>query len=251
VRLVSLNTWKADGDYPRRVGAMTAGLAALSPDVVALQEDVRTSDGLTHTALTLARALSLQLSWAPARPKYRNVGLRRTLTTSGLAILSRQPALEQRVLALPEDARDGERIAQCVRLPGCAGDWWLVNLHLTHLPDRADLRRTQLEAVMQAVGDLARDQPVVLCGDFNAGPVDPEIARFLAPDGSLVDAFAGRSKVTRVTEAGLAFNLDHILLRRAHGRPPFEVSDARVALDRPGADGVMPSDHFAVCADLR
>jgi endonuclease/exonuclease/phosphatase family metal-dependent hydrolase len=67
MRLVSLNTWKAEGDYVRRIDAMAAGLSALSPDVIALQEDLRTADGLTHTALALARALGLQLSWVPAR----------------------------------------------------------------------------------------------------------------------------------------------------------------------------------------
>ena len=52
MRLVSLNTWKAEGDYPKRVRAMADGLASLSADVIALQEDLRTSDGLTHTALS-------------------------------------------------------------------------------------------------------------------------------------------------------------------------------------------------------
>ena len=250
MRLVSLNTWKSEGDFPKRVHAMAEGLAALSADVIALQEDLRTSDGLTHTALALARALSMQLTWAPARTKPRSVGLRRTVTSSGLAILCRQPALEQRVIALPEDVRDGERIAQCVRLPGGAGGWWLVNLHLTHLPDRTDLRRMQLETVLQAMDRMARDQRVVLCGDFNARPADAEIARFLSPDGPLVDVFADRPKVTHVTESGVALDLDHIFLRTVHGAQPFQVAAARVALDRPGACGVMPSDHFAVCADL-
>lgn len=31
LRLVTLNTWKGDGAYAKRLAAMTAGLAALSP----------------------------------------------------------------------------------------------------------------------------------------------------------------------------------------------------------------------------
>jgi endonuclease/exonuclease/phosphatase family metal-dependent hydrolase len=59
MRLVSLNTWKGEADYPRRVQAMAEGQAELAPDVVALQEDLRSSDGLTHTAGALAQALGL------------------------------------------------------------------------------------------------------------------------------------------------------------------------------------------------
>ena len=250
MRLVSLNTWKAGGDYPRRVRAMADGLAALSADVIALQEDLRTTDGLTHTALALGRTLAMHLTWVPARAKPRDVGLRRTMTTSGLAVLSRQPVLEQRVIGLPQDARDGERVAQCLRLAGEGGDWWLVNLHLTHLPDRADLRRAQVQEALDGVDRWAGTRPVVLCGDFNADPEDADIALWLHPRGPLGDVFAGCPKVTHHTEAGVARNLDHIFVRTADGAPPVAVRSAAVVLDRPDAHGVMPSDHFAVCADL-
>jgi endonuclease/exonuclease/phosphatase family metal-dependent hydrolase len=250
MRLVSLNTWKAEGDYPRRIHAMAEGLLALDADVVALQEDLRTSDGLTHTALVLAQSLSMHLAWAPARLKQRQVALRRTATTSGLAVLSRQPVLEQQILALPEDPGDGERVAQCVRLSGDGGDWWLANVHLTHLPDRADLRRAQLQAVLSGLDGWAGDQPAVLCGDFNAAPGDPEIAACLPPHGPWTDAFAGRIKVTHIAASGQPCNLDHIFLRARAGDKPPAAGSATVALDRPGALGVVPSDHFAVCADL-
>lgn len=250
MRLISLNTWKSEGDYPRRVRAMAVGLAALSPDVVALQEDLRTADGQTHTAQALASALSMHMVWVPARAKPRPLGATLTLTTSGLAVLSRQPVREHGSVVLPADARDGERVAQWVRLAGDRGDWWLVNLHLTHLPDRADLRRAQLQTVLQTLQDVVGDQPVVLCGDFNAAPDDAEIASCLLPHGPLVDAFEGQAKVTHRSASGTPRNLDHILLRTVRGEPPFRVAGARVVLGRPDAQGVLPSDHFAVCADL-
>lgn len=247
MRLVSLNTWKAEGDYPRRVQAMAQGLATLSADVIALQEDLRTADGLTHTALALARALGMQLSWVPARPKLRSVGLRRTPTTSGLAVLSRQPVLEHRVLALPADERDGERVAQAVRLPALHGGGWLVNLHLTHLADRADLRRQQLKEALDWAAALAPGGPVLVCGDFNA----PATAFPTVSTGnSLSDAFAGRSKVTHVTAEGEALDLDQVMVCQPRSAPSWRVRDPRVVMDTPGSQGVMPSDHFAVCVDL-
>jgi endonuclease/exonuclease/phosphatase family metal-dependent hydrolase len=38
MRIVSLNTWKKEGDYSRRLPLMRDGLAAMAPDVVCLQE---------------------------------------------------------------------------------------------------------------------------------------------------------------------------------------------------------------------
>lgn len=250
MRLVSLNTWKAEGDYPRRIHAMAQGLAALSADVIALQEDLRTADGRTHTALALARALGMQLFWVPARPKRRSVGLRHTPTTSGLAVLSRLPVQEHRVIALPVDARDGERVAQAVRLPALHRGGWLVNLHLTHLADRADLRRQQFKEALGWAIALAPGEPVLVCGDFNA----PADAFSLNPDEAhghaLIDAFAGQPKVTHVTTEGEALDLDQVMAHQPIAGPSWRVRGARVVLDKPGPHGVMPSDHAGVCVDL-
>lgn len=250
LRLVSLNTWKGEGDYPARLRAMATALAALNADVIALQEDLCCEEGGLHTAGALARALGLHLSTVPARRKPRRINGRDQDSSSGLAVLSREPAREQRVLALPQDARDGERVVQCVRLTHGRGHWWLINLHLTHLSDRADLRRAQLDTVLGALGDAAGREAVVLCGDFNAAPGDPEIGAFLLPHGPLRDAFGDQPKATHRDSAGAAFNLDHIWVHTGREAPPPTVRHAAVVLDRPDASGVMPSDHCAVCADL-
>ncbi|MGI9218275.1 MAG: endonuclease/exonuclease/phosphatase family protein [Hydrogenophaga sp.] len=250
MRLVSLNTWKAEGDHPRRLRAMAVGLQAMAPHVVALQEDLRTADGQIHTAQTLAHALGLPLHALPARAKRRRVGKVWVDSTAGLAVLSRRPVREQRALVLPQDPRDGERLAQCLRLEGEQEDWWLVNLHLSHLPDRADLRRAQLGVVLEALDRWAGAAPVVLCGDFNAAPQDLEIAGCVHPRGPLVDVFGGRTKCTHRTPEGAARDLDHIFLRMPAAAPAVAVHAATVVLDRADAHGVLPSDHFGVCADL-
>ncbi len=251
MRVVSLNTWKSEGDYPLRVRAMADEFAKLSADVIALQEDWRTCDEQTHTARSLADALAMHMTCVPARAKLRSVGQTRIMSTSGLAILSRAPVLDQRVITLPQDASDGERVAQCVKLPGEGRSWWLVNLHLTHLSHRADLRQVQLQRVLDTMDKMADGQVVVFCGDFNAEPQDKEIARFLQPAGPLTDAFSDVvNKVTHMTDSGIARNLDHIFLHAGAGAPAWVVRHARVVMDRPVAHGVQASDHFAVCADL-
>ena len=62
--------------------------------------------------------------------------------------------------------------------------------------------------------------------------------------------FSGQVKVTHTDASGRECNLDHIFLRMRDGIPLPGAGAATVALDRPDAHGVMPSDHFAVCADL-
>lgn len=249
MRLVSLNTWKGDGDYSRRLEAMATGLASLSPDLIALQEDVRTNDGRIHTALTLAQALGLHLFWLPARAKHRPVGPHMEASTSGLAVLSREPLLEQRVLNLPDDPRDGQRLAQCVRLPQTLGGGWLINLHLTYLPDRPDLRQMQLLHIVNELNAWAVDVRWLLCGDFNAGPADPEIATCLWPNGPLNDVFSDAHKPTHVDAHGHGTNLDQIFWRAPPGHG-LAVRCAWIALDQADENGVRASDHSAVCADV-
>jgi endonuclease/exonuclease/phosphatase family metal-dependent hydrolase len=251
MRVVSLNTWKAEGDYPKRLHTMVDGLAALSADVIALQEDWRTCDAQMHTARSLADALSMQLTCLAARQKLRAYGQTSFLSTAGLAILSRTPVLEQHTITLPQDNSDGERLAQCVKLSCDGQQGWLINIHLSHLPHRADLRRAQLQTVLDAMEHLAPKEAVVLCGDFNAEPQDEEIASFLHPHGSLIDAFAGVAhKATHYTDQGHPRNLDHIFLRAGSGLPAWTIRHAQVALDRSGRFGVPASDHVAVCVDL-
>jgi endonuclease/exonuclease/phosphatase family metal-dependent hydrolase len=69
MRVVTLNTWKNEGDYLRRLPLMRDGLAAMAPDVVCLQECF-VAEGF-DTAARLAAELGLDLHPAPARAKPR------------------------------------------------------------------------------------------------------------------------------------------------------------------------------------
>ena len=52
--LITLNTWKCDGDYPRRLTLMRRELARLDPDILALQEVFVDAESQVGTAATLA-----------------------------------------------------------------------------------------------------------------------------------------------------------------------------------------------------
>lgn len=147
MRIVTLNTWKNEGLYERRLALMAEGLGELAPDIVCLQECFQ-ADGF-DTARHLAGALGLEAAVAPARHKVRTHEGRRIESASGLAILRRNGALGAGRLALPSDPADGERIGQWSDV---APDLRVLNLHLTHLrgPEAARLRRAQLDGAIQA-----------------------------------------------------------------------------------------------------
>lgn len=239
MRIVTLNTWKCDGDYPRRLTRMSTGLAALAPDLVALQEVFIAPDLGGDTAAFLAQALGMHKAVLPLRRKQRLVEGRSVESWSGLAVLSREPILAQRVITLPSDPRDGERAALAVDLAWEGLRIILVALHLTHLGDAAPLRRRQWERIVAATADV----PTVLAaGDFNA------TADSFLDDGRFQDCRRHLGLVPRPTLVGGGASdcLDHIFFSGGGALVPVGCHDAMTA---PNLDAAA-SDHCAVFADF-
>ena len=233
LRVVTLNTWKNDGDYPARLTRIADGLAALSADVVCLQECF--VGGGHDTARFLADALNLHLYAAPARAKVRELDRAPVDSTSGLAILTRLPGRAE-TLALTSHPADGERIAQRFTTRRLR----ILNLHLSHLRGEAGavLRRRQLDEAL----DWARRGgcgSLLVCGDLNSGRGDPEFAPLNAAVGEELGS------TLHVASEGRA--IDHAIL--------LDPADLAVgcrfrALATPDGDGRYPSDHAAVVVDL-
>jgi endonuclease/exonuclease/phosphatase family metal-dependent hydrolase len=225
MRLVTLNSWKGDGTYGRRLDAMAAGLSQLAPDIIALQE-VLLAPSLGHdTAGHLATALGMTGVNLPLRRKQRDIQGQRADSWSGLAILSKHPILGSRAIALPMDDRDGERAALLARFDG----FTLACLHLTHLADAGDLRIRQFQTIADGL-----DGPAILAGDFNTPADRLDLGRFTDCRGAL-----GVTASPTVLGGGC---VDHVL---AFGPKPHHLHHA---LD-PAAP-CPASDHWAVVADL-
>jgi len=238
LRIVTLNTWKNEGDYPRRLRLMSEGLADLAPDVVCLQE-VFVGAG-QDTAAVLARDLGLHLHVAPARLKLRAHDGRVVESSSGLAMLTRGVA-RTRTLGLPADPADGERIAQAADLVSCGRPIRLLNLHLTHLRAAEALRAAQLQTALAWAED-GLPGALVIAGDLNATAASPGLAPLDLP---LLPATLHGAHVDAPAHAGLA--IDHCGLIRPGG---WRVARQGRGLDRPDPAGWFPSDHAAVVLDL-
>jgi endonuclease/exonuclease/phosphatase family metal-dependent hydrolase len=251
LRVVTLNTWKCEGDYRARLPRMAAGLRALDADLVCLQEVFACAAPSADTAAWLADALGLHAVATPARHGPRAFEGGPVSSTSGLAILAREPLPEAERLPLPSDPRDGERIAQAVRLETSVGPVRLVNLHLTHLRDGAALRRRQLEHLLACVEDPAGALPLLLAGDFNATLDAAELAplrRHPAADWGPDEPEGFPGTVPLGVPGRTPRAVDHVVL--LHGGPALAIRRRRRVLDDPDETGGYPSDHAGVLVEL-
>jgi len=255
VTVVTLNTWKCDGDYFARVQAIAEGLKALDADIVLLQEVFASADGAIHTGEAVRERLRLPHVHAPARRKARALAGHDLESTSGLSVLTRLPVTEDDVLALPSDPADGERIAQIVTLDWNGGPLVVVNTHLTHLAGADALRIRQLAAIAEAVPEGV---PAIMGGDMNAEPDDAPI-RWLHEDSGLTvaDAWgaAGGPQPTLTATDRTTLSegcIDYLFALARDGSAALAITEAGRVLDTPDpATGTMPSDHAGVRAVFR
>ncbi len=123
--------------------------------------------------------------------------------------------------------------------------FYVLNTHLPYRDEDEPRRVRGAEAIVAYINTLPAHIPVVVTGDFNSEPGGPTHGVFTA---ALQDA---RAQVAAPRGPRLTFHnftgkptteLDWILVRGFKARD-FATLDGRV-------DGVLPSDHFPVMAEL-
>jgi endonuclease/exonuclease/phosphatase family metal-dependent hydrolase len=262
LRVLSLNLWHHEGPWARRRARIREWIDRLDPDVIGFQEVLRGEafDQLAELLGGLERHVAFARAsdfWADPRLAFGN------------AVVSRWPLEQRAVLPLP-DAGDGEtRCALSVTLRAPFGPVLFTCTHLNWRLHHGHVRERQAAALADFVLTRRprRGFPPVVVGDLNAEPDSTEI-RYLVGLHSL----AGRSVHFRdawriAGDGGAGFTWSR---RNPYTRPSLEperridyvlagypqpdglgVIDAcRVVCDDE-RDGVWPSDHFGVYAELR
>ncbi|GAB2880466.1 endonuclease/exonuclease/phosphatase family protein [Streptomyces deserti] len=272
MRVVTWNLWWRFGPWETRQKAILTALRELRPDVVGLQE-VWAADG-ENLAEWLAGELGLHWTWAgshaPERWRRRLAGPAADSVDIGNAVLSRWPVVDEDVLPLPAPADvDDGRLALYARLATPSYEVPFFTVHLTSALHASAARCRQVAALAEFVARHRGDTPFppVVTGDFNAWPDSDEI-RLLGgyktapavPRQVLFDAweYADPAAPSATWDAANPYvapgrepsvRIDYI-----HVGPPGpdalgHVRSVRRACDGP-VDGVWPSDHAAVVADL-
>jgi endonuclease/exonuclease/phosphatase family metal-dependent hydrolase len=262
VRVVTWNLWGRHDRWLARKELIAATLADVGADLCGLQE-VWSADG-SNLAAELGERLGMQWRWQPADP----AGCGHDGVRVGNAILSRWPILTDSAASLPCVDSDQGRIALHAIVDGPSGFLPMFTTHLTHYPGGSQIRLAQVRRLAEFIAEKAADcpYPPVLTGDLNAEPESDEI-RLLGgmltapavPEQVLVDAWRyaeapdpswtlDRRNGYRAGRVIPGSRVDYIFVgwpRNGNGR----ITSARLAGDAP-VNGMWPSDHFAVVADL-
>jgi endonuclease/exonuclease/phosphatase family metal-dependent hydrolase len=168
IRVVTWNVWGRYGaDCEARQAALEQTLEQTAPDVVCLVEAWRQGDS-TQPGRVAAR-LGLD--------HHRFVGdWEQEDWVSGIGFVSRWPMTEPR--RRPLRAQDGSGFGEAVHVAvaGERGSIQLFAVMLDYPLDASALRQHQVRQLVRFIADTAsRRDPVVVCGDFNAGPDSDEI----------------------------------------------------------------------------
>lgn len=264
VRVMTWNLWWRFGPRWRdRQPGIQATLRRFNPDLVALQEVWATDE--TTQADELAAALGMHAIFAapsyPMAPQdddrvdFRGVEL-------GIAVLSRWPVLDHDVIPLPARHRSWDPVGLAVRVDHPAGPLPIVTACLEHGIPYTDDRMAQGALLAELATEPRFDGPcpILVAGDLNAAPHSPVLRplydlmtdAWVVGDGPEDAITLPSSHPSAPLEAGPELvdqRIDHVFFRSGQEGQQVIVEQVRLAGD--AIDGVFPSDHRGVVADLR
>jgi endonuclease/exonuclease/phosphatase family metal-dependent hydrolase len=270
VRVLTINIQNDEGD-PRRAEVLNRELRRLDPDLVAFQEVLHYDE---------RRQLEQLLDGTELHGTHQAQAMRYTPPYAehygGSAVATRWPHRLLEVL----DMRDAGindlpwcSLAVSVPLPGegevlfiAATTSWRLNAEAAR--ERQAVALTDLDARHRTA------LPSIIAGDFNAGP-DSASVRYLTGLQSLesrsvryhdawavaghepghtwtVDNDTGRTAIEQIVgQPEHRRRMDYVFVGSwdAHPQAHCRIQDTQLAFDKP-VDGVWPSDHFGVLADV-
>lgn len=262
VRIVTWNIWWRFGPWEARRPAIVETLRRLDPDIVCLQE----------VWLDLATGTSAAHAIADALGGDRTVALGNRADLDGLgfanAVVSRWPIASSEFRPLPSPPEFEEyRVLLRADIDGPRGPLQVFTTHLHWRLDHSAIRQHQVREVCRFVKESPdRSFPAVLCGDFNADPTADEI-RMLTGHAAVPEppvvfhdtwTVAGHgdghtwsnANPYAVLDLDVDRRIDYVLAGFPKKGGAGHAVHAEVIGTEP-IDGVMPSDHYGVLADLR
>ena len=264
IRLVTLNLLNDRSRWAQRRQLVVDQLAALQPDIIALQEVTPAPD---NTARWLADQLGgYDVHYSPFSGKKRD--------KEGVALLSRSKILRAEWLALSTQSR----VASLIEIDTPTRQLIVATTHLHWWPGEARQRDQQVQQLLDWLAPFSAERAVVVCGDFNGTPdmrairlmrsrfssaystVHGHEPEYTCPTPLVVDnsikTVRDVWRVVRRKFINLITNpknkpwrgtLDYVFVDQH-----IRVSDCQVVLNQPAPDDtrLYPSDHFGLMADF-
>jgi endonuclease/exonuclease/phosphatase family metal-dependent hydrolase len=260
VRVVTWNVWGRYGpDWETREVALETTLAEARPDVICLIEAWRHGESTQPSRIADRLGLSYHLfdgDWAQED------------WVSGIAVVCRWPMSEPQRRELRAEDGAGVGAVVHVTVDGERGPVQLFAVTLDYPLDASAVRQAQVSQLVQFVREVtSRRDPVIICGDFNAGPDSDEIRTLtgraatagpgmvfydsweMAGDGSAGHTWSNRNPLAAISlypDRRFDYILSAWPRRGGVGHP---VHCALLGVRPP--DQVQISDHYGLLADLR
>jgi endonuclease/exonuclease/phosphatase family metal-dependent hydrolase len=247
--------------WAQRRELLVEGLAAQQADLIGIQE-VNLQE---NTADWLAEQLNMPYVYlVPYQERPYKLG-----PEYGIAILSRYPFIQQVQL----DLQSQGRLAQYVQVEVEERALIFSNGHYYWQPGSTEERIKQIQLLLNWLGNLPSDIPIITVGDFNATPDTPEMELMRQQFSSAYAKHHGQepeytcptplSKPHR--KAWHKFQLQALNLLLNRSVKPWRgtldyiyisnqllVRDCQLILTQPAPNdiNIYPSDHFGIVADL-
>jgi endonuclease/exonuclease/phosphatase family metal-dependent hydrolase len=262
IKVLSLNVWNHEGPWPERAKLIRAWLDRLEPDLIGFQEVLR-GPGIDQLR-ELLDGRGYHVEYAPAGPFWLDESLE-----FGNAAANRWPITEHEVLTLPRRSFADSCVALSITTESPLGPISFTTTHLMYYGHAGWVRELQ---VRELAGFVLRRRPrggfpPILCGDFNARPESSEI-RFMrglqsldskscylldswehAGDGSGGETIAARNVYSQLP-GRVDIRIDYIFVGPALSSQPGAIESCAVLCNEI-ENGVFPSDHFGVYAELK
>ena len=256
---MTLNIWNLSGPWRERRVEIAAWLTKLSPDVVCLQEVLENPDG-RNQARELADTVGGYHVAYGGSPAWER--------TFGNAVLSRWPIDDSGVIRLHHAPKEGE--VERVVVHARTGGHDVFSTHLNWEFHDGAIREVQVQELHDFVVERAAPGaalPPIIGGDFNADPDSTEI-RWLSGLATLGGRSVYYQDAWRVAGGrGPGHTWDNRNPFAAEAiEPDRRIDYVFVGWPKPGGlghvtsctvvgtspvDGVVPSDHYGVLAELR
>jgi endonuclease/exonuclease/phosphatase family metal-dependent hydrolase len=261
LRVLTWNAWGRFGPWQAREAALLGTLKQIAPDIIALQESWCDRDGANQAA-RFADALGYHHVYGGGNFLENDWG-------TGAALLSHWPLERHEYREFPASKPEGwGGAALFASVNGPRGSIPVFSVALDWPPYASALRQASVRHLAAFVHEVAgRSFPALVCGDFNAPPDSDEIrlltgrSETVAPKFVLFDAWEmagegdGHTWTRNNPWAAPTLlpdkRIDYIFTGwpRPDGGAGHVVRCSIEGVD--AVNGVVPSDHYAVCVDLR
>ena len=251
IRLVTLNTWKCDGDYINRLKVFVKELRKTPTHILLLQEVFQSEDNRYDTSRYIAGEFDYYFTSSRSRPKKRAINNVFIDSYSSVSVISKYPIVNKYVFSLPSNPEDGGREAIAAEILINSKKILVVSLHLSHLRNGDELRKQQLNHIINQPFMENEYDGIFIGGDFNTILNEEYLAVLPQSKFQIEDTHASAIEINgpefTFSHGEKSRKIDHILQLCLKGKKMMEISDSKIVFYEADPETKLKvSDHNGV-----